>query len=227
MIFEQLGNPNVCGSVGNPQQVDDLTSNHIQIQMIYPQGTEASCGIRKQIASMSELIECNNKAILNLIEVPPQPIVEEPASRDQPRRDLEGDPRRQAEIKTRHRANVRKIEIFRNDPRAHRSVESNGLPFDKIFGSGSYKYSLILAETLPKILYKERNFNLNVLLIDNASNMVCNSTVDHWRSQSHPYKSLCIHLGCRTPDSHGHKMRKEHVSRHLRDPADTRRRALL
>ena len=62
-----------------------------------------------------------------------------------------------------------------NDPRAHRSVESNGLPFDKIFGSGSYKYSLILAETLPKILYKERNFNLNVLLIDNASNMVCNT----------------------------------------------------
>jgi hypothetical protein len=41
--------------------------NHIQIQMYYPPGSAISCLMRRQIASMSEILECNNKAILILI----------------------------------------------------------------------------------------------------------------------------------------------------------------
>ena len=49
--------------------MDGAVGNHIQIQMIYPQDSMAECFIRRQIASMSEMIERNNKAILQLIEV--------------------------------------------------------------------------------------------------------------------------------------------------------------
>lgn len=100
---------------------------------------------------------------------------EEPAAGDQSDRDREGDESSVGEVKALIIANVRKIELFRNDQERGRKSQPSIQHFEKIFGRGPYKYSLVLADPLPKILYKERNFSLNVILVDLNSNLVCNS----------------------------------------------------
>jgi hypothetical protein len=48
---------------------------------------------------------------------------------------------------------------------------------DQLFGKKTYRYRLALAEEIPSTLYKERNFNLKVKLIDQENNTIMNGNV--------------------------------------------------
>lgn len=65
------GNESDKATIINQEGEGGKQHNHIQIQMIYPPGSSMGYWLRKQIASMSEILEYNNKAILILIEVRP------------------------------------------------------------------------------------------------------------------------------------------------------------
>lgn len=70
LTFEQSTQPSSqCEQASDTQRSVQLSNDHIQIQMIYQSAFSDDGGIRRHIASMSELIEHNNKAILGLIEV--------------------------------------------------------------------------------------------------------------------------------------------------------------
>ena len=53
--------------------------------------------------------------------------------------------------------------------------ESSSL-ISKLFGARKYKYSLELAESFPEVIYKERNFNLELRLLDSEGKIVRNCT---------------------------------------------------
>lgn len=42
------------------------------------------------------------------------------------------------------------------------------------FGSRSYRYALAAIKSIPKQLYKERNFNMTFKLVDSEKNTVIN-----------------------------------------------------
>lgn len=48
------------------------------------------------------------------------------------------------------------------------------------FGERTYKYSLAAIKSIPKQLYKERNFNMSFKLVDSERNLIinCNFIVD-------------------------------------------------
>lgn len=46
----------------------------------------------------------------------------------------------------------------------------------KLFGARKYKYSLQLSEEFPEVIYKERNFNIGVKLVDFNNRIVRNCT---------------------------------------------------
>jgi hypothetical protein len=50
---------------------------------------------------------------------------------------------------------------------------------EKLFGRKAYKYRLVLEESLPETLYKERNFNVKVRLVDLENEKIMNSNIVH------------------------------------------------
>ena len=51
-------------------------------------------------------------------------------------------------------------------------------PFlEQLFGKKNYKYRLAIRNDLPQTLYKERNFNMDIILLDAFGNPVKNSNL--------------------------------------------------
>lgn len=62
----------------------------------------------------------------------------------------------------------------------------------KLLGKREYKYKMVLEEVLPSQLYKERNFDLLIKIVDRNENIILNSTGFIYIGNPIPI-SLCVY----------------------------------